>query len=144
MALTWEKFIEKLLDEVQADPLYNWPIGSIYMSAVSTDPGTLFGGTWSAWGAGRVPVGIDANQTEFDTVEETGGYKTHTLQTTEIPAHGHSFKTSTGGSDPWGISAPSNTGTAVSLPGYVGDTGGGGAHNNLQPYIVCYMWKRTA
>ena len=54
-----------------------YPVGSIYMSVNSTNPGTLFGGTWAAWGAGRVPVGFDSSQSEFDTVEETGGSKTH-------------------------------------------------------------------
>ena len=60
-----------------------YPVGSIYINAaVATKPGTLLGfGTWAAFGAGRVMVGIDAAQTEFDTLEETGGAKTHTLTT---------------------------------------------------------------
>jgi hypothetical protein len=51
------------------------PVGSIYESTVNTDPGTLFGGTWVAWGQGRVSVGVDTSQSEFDTVEKTGGDK---------------------------------------------------------------------
>ena len=55
-----------------------YPIGSIYMSVSSTNPGTIFGvGTWEAWGSGRVPVGVDSNDTSFDTVEETGGNKSN-------------------------------------------------------------------
>lgn len=124
-----------------------FPVGSVFISVVSTNPATLLGyGTWSAFGAGRVMVGIDAGQTEFDTVEEVGGAKTHTLQTTEIPAHTHVLTelrdATTGGSTTniaLSADASSTTGTKVS-----GSTGGGGAHNNLQPYIVCYFWKRTA
>ena len=54
-----------------------YPVGAIYMSVSSTNPGTLFGGTWTAWGSGKVPVGINASDSDFDTVEETGGAKTH-------------------------------------------------------------------
>jgi hypothetical protein len=58
-----------------------YPVGSVYINAsVSTNPGTLLGfGTWAAFGAGRVLVGLDAGDVDFDTVEETGGAKTHTL-----------------------------------------------------------------
>lgn len=54
-----------------------WPIGSIFVSVVSTNPATLLGfGTWVAFGTGRVLVGIDSGDADFDTVEETGGSKT--------------------------------------------------------------------
>jgi len=54
-----------------------YPVGSIYLSTNGTNPATTLGfGTWSAFGAGRVPVGFDSGQTEFDTDEETGGAKT--------------------------------------------------------------------
>src|SRR3990172_5507683 len=67
-----------------------WPIGSIFTAVVSTNPGTLLGfGTWSAFGAGRVLVGLDSGDADFDTVEETGGAKTVTLDATMIPAHTH-------------------------------------------------------
>lgn len=67
-----------------------YPVGSIYFSTNSTNPATSLGfGTWSAFGAGRVPVGLDAGQTEFDTDEETGGSKTHTLTSSEMPSHTH-------------------------------------------------------
>lgn len=121
-----------------------YPVGAIYISVSSTSPATLFGGTWSAFGAGRVLVGIDPSDTAFDTVEETGGAKTHTLTTAQIPSHSHEmsgFKYSSGGSGarlsytPDGKDPFSET---------TGTAGSGGAHNNLQPYVVCYMWKRTA
>ena len=54
-----------------------FPVGSIYLAVVSTNPGTLLGyGTWASIGAGRVLVGLDSGDTDFDTVEETGGAKT--------------------------------------------------------------------
>lgn len=115
-----------------------YPVGAVVTLGVSTNPGTLFGvGTWTAI-AGRVIVGIDAGQTEFDTLDETGGAKTHILQTSEIPAHTHSVELLSGGSGT-GNGGFSNTST-----GTTGSTGGGGAHNNLQPYIVKYVWQRTA
>lgn len=52
-----------------------YPVGSIYLSTSSTNPGAIFGGTWEHWGKGRVPVSIDTNQTEFNTVNKTGGHK---------------------------------------------------------------------
>ena len=124
-----------------------YPVGSIYINATNANnPSSLLGfGTWVAFGAGRVPVGIDATQSEFDTAEETGGFKTHTLSVSEIPSHTHN--------NPAGIS-PAPNANDVDITGGNGrtiadnvataSTGGGGAHNNLQPYIVVYMWKRTA
>ena len=67
-----------------------YPIGSIYIAVVSTNPATLLGfGTWSAFGTGRTLVGIDTGDTDFDVVEETGGAKTVTLTSTEMPSHTH-------------------------------------------------------
>ena len=65
-----------------------YPVGSIYINAsVSTNPGTLLGfGTWTAFGAGRVPVGINDSDSDFNEAEETGGSKTHTLTEAEITA----------------------------------------------------------
>lgn len=70
-----------------------YPVGSIYINAgVSTNPGTLLGfGTWTAFGAGRVMVGLDAGDALFDTLEETGGSKDATLV-----QHNHTFSATTG------------------------------------------------
>lgn len=119
-----------------------YPVGSIYTNAtVSTNPGTLLGfGTWTAFGSGRVLVGVDGAQTEFDTLGETGGAKTHTLITAEMPSHDHNVKATAGAAGGGGglTVGGAETGNTMS------NTGGGGSHNNLQPYIVVYMWKRTA
>lgn len=131
-----------------------YPVGSIYMSVVPANPATLFGvGTWVAWGAGRVPVGIDGTQTEFDTAEETGGEKTHTLTIGEMPAHIHASAilgeagclndVSGTGSNMSGRSVPSYNVTTQKQV-ITSSAGIDLAHNNLQPYITCYMWKRTA
>jgi microcystin-dependent protein len=116
----------------------------VFISVVSTNPATLLGfGTWAAFGAGRVLVGIDAGQSEFDTVEETGGAKTHTLAESEIPGHTHSY-TQPDAPAMAVLAGVSAAVTGVTAGVATGSTGGDGAHNNLQPYIVVYMWKRTA
>ena len=66
-----------------------YPVGSIYMSVTNTNPSAYFGGTWAAWGTGRVPVGVDASDTHFSTVEKTGGASTVTLSSSQMPAHTH-------------------------------------------------------
>ena len=121
-----------------------YPVGSIYMSVNNTNPSTFFGGTWEAWGAGKVPVGVDANDTDFATVEQTGGEKTHTLTVSEMPSHKHTVEAIGSGTTQQELTA-FNVGTTSGIDSYAGTdfTGGGQAHNNLQPYITCYMWKRT-
>ena len=69
-----------------------WPVGSVFTSVVATNPATLLGfGTWAAFGAGRMLVGLNANDTDFDTVKETGGAKTVTLTAAQsgLPQHTH-------------------------------------------------------
>lgn len=128
-----------------------YPVGSIYMTATLSTVVQVqeaLGGTWVAWGAGRVPVGVDTSDASFDTPEETGGEKTHTLTIPEMPSHQHQedIKSTANNSNAethvtaWGH--PSATGSSGYRNTY--STGGGGAHNNLQPYITCYMYKRTA
>ena len=146
-----------------------FPVGTIYtQAAVSTNPGTLLGfGTWAAFGTGRVMVGIDGSDSAFNTLNETGGsadatIPTHThsatssvsdpghfhlqAQGTEFPVYGSSG-TQTGPSgaranDPHGKTQVVTTGISVSTS--VANAGSSGTDANLQPYIVVYMWKRTA
>ena len=145
-------------------PLGNtaWPVGSIFISVANTNPNILLGyGTWVAFATGRTLVGIDVSQTEFDTVEKTGGAKTHTLTSGEIPAHAHAEQvaniadpslletakraTATGTSTTNVLNNTSNGNGNGGTDGInTGNTGGGGAHNNLQPFICVFFWKRTA
>lgn len=115
-------------------------VNGIYISTDNVNPSTVLGyGTWSAFGAGRVLVGYDAGQTEFDTAGETGGAKTHTLTTAEMPAHVHGSNLWQGNGGATNLAGGGGTGL-----GDTASTGGGGSHNNLQPYIVVFFWKRTA
>jgi len=123
-----------------------YPIGYVWISVVSTNPATLLGfGTWSAFAAGKVLVGWDATQTEFDVAEETGGEKTHVNTIAEMAAHSHVENMAVGEGD--GIVGITQTiGLSVvdtASPYSTSSVGSGTAHNNLQPYIVVYMFKRT-
>lgn len=179
-----------------------FPIGSVFIAVVNTDPATLLGyGTWASFAAGKMLVGLDSGDTDFDAAEETGGEKTHTLLTSEMPSHTHiqdahnhtqdshnhtqdahnhtqdahshvqnlptnqtggqasgTRDTSTNGSTPDALStatavatnqAATATNQAATATNQAAtatnqNAGGDGAHNNMPPYIVVYMWKRTA
>ena len=212
-----------------------YPVGSIYMSVNDVNPSTLFGGTWVAWGNGRVPVGVNASDSNFNTVEKTGGASTVALSTAQMPSHTHTGPSHThsvsghthsvpnhahsipnhshwaytgtaattqmvlcncgenpnlilrgnnhvaatnnnvastvtidsganlpggnhthpvtiesGGAGTTGSGGGGTTGsggsgkTGAAGTGSTGSAGSGQAHSNLQPYITCYMWKRTA
>jgi hypothetical protein len=148
---------------VQAALQTLYPVGSIYINAgVTTNPGTLLGfGTWTAFGAGRVMVGLNGSDTLFDTLEETGGSKdatlvshTHTATVTD-PGHTHNLdgQTIQGGVNnspsavtdnntrPLGFQTASAT-TGISVG--ISTTGSSATDANLQPYITVAMWKRTA
>ena len=141
-------------DKSLVDHIY--PIGSIYFSTVNENPSKNFGGTWTTWGSGRVPVGVNASDSDFKTVEKTGGNKTASLRAM-IGAVNSNNKTI-------GYQA---MGPVTGVPNYnqfvnVGADGEGGSggviatHTTrvtkldgndpelLQPYITCYMWKRIA
>ena len=118
-------------------------VGDIIFSTSDENPSTIYGGTWVAWGKGQVPVGVDTSDSDFNTVEKTGGEKEHTLTVGEMPSHKHDFgqqfATTSNLSGEYGYYMIAGTQTDV-----IKNTGGNQPHNNLQPYITCYMWKRTA
>jgi hypothetical protein len=148
-----------------------YPVGSIYMSVVATNPSTLFGfGTWAAFSAGRVLVGFDSSNALFDTVEETGGTADATLVShthtatftgTALGTHTHQVGSrdstasdgagnaqefvnnfGTGGGTPATTSAISGGTPAGTVA--VSTEGASATNVNYQPYITVYMWKRTA
>jgi microcystin-dependent protein len=149
-------------------------VGSLYFTTENSNPGNwMTGTTWAVWGSGRVPVGFDAGNSNFNTIEKTGGSTTHNLSTSEMPSHSHtqqgSFTAGSNGahthsyvkplrregdataSEMGGEVATENNTTgssgshthSVTISGSTTSSGGGNAHNNLQPYITCYIWKRT-
>ena len=147
-----------------------YPVGSIYMSTVSTNPATLFGfGTWEAMPAGRVLLaqGKSSWGTTYNA-GSTGGEATHQLTVGELPAHNHTASTNTTGNHthqfqlygPNGdtnLNFPSdydtnyarNKGTTLSAGNHshtinINNTGSSQAHNNIQPYLTVYMWKRIS
>jgi hypothetical protein len=172
------------------------PVGSILMSTSNANPATYMGfGTWVQWGSGRVPVGVDSAQSEFNSAEKTGGTKTvdlshsHTVNSHShsSPAHSHplssgwakigrcanypegiAYKTGAGAGSTTYDRAQTNGGgiaggsfaatdtaalggnTSSTSPGITGSASPGtnsqlsGSQSILQPYITCYMWKRTA
>lgn len=167
-----------------------FPVGSVFIGVVSTSPATLLGyGTWSAFGAGRVLIGIDSGDANFDTVLETGGAKTvaaagtvsaptvddhasHTHTYTQVPNHVHAsstlFRSATTGTattqiataldatstattlfktdnPDGGVATGTTAGPSATLTHTVGTpTFTGSATSVVQPYIVVYMWQRTA
>lgn len=171
-----------------------YPVGSIYTSTASTDPATLFGvGTWAAFGAGKVLVGLDSGDTDFDVAEETGGAKTvatnvtvATQPTFTVNSHTHTLSDNgwaqatiaVSGTDRIRIrritvspnytdthsstatttstSGGNANGTGTALGGATDATAGtattrsadvaltNNATSVVQPYIVVYLFKRTA
>lgn len=119
-----------------------YPVGSYYeTSDTAFNPNTAWGGTWVEDSAGLVTVAKDTGT--FATVGDTGGEETHTLTTAEIPSHSHTGKgwaAVTDGSGPYNVLGANGTSTTYS----VNATGGGAAHNILQPYVVVKRWHRTA
>ena len=136
-----------------------YPVGSIYMSVEPTNPGTLFGGKWTAIAQGRCLVGVNTSDNDFKTPKKTGGSKTHvhntanhTLTIGEIPSHSHQLAMTDGSSA--GVIDRVHTQTYSSSGWYsrTSDAGGNQPHNhgntgsasNLMPYYTCYIWRRDA
>ncbi len=118
-------------------------VGAIYMSVEDVNPSTWMKGTdWVKWGSGRVPVGVNSSDTEFSTVEKTGGEKSVVLGENHLPMGvatdfwrpSGEIGAAYGNGDPtWAIAGATHTGRIHTQ-----------GHSNLQPYITCYMWKRIA
>ena len=137
-----------------------YPIGSLFTTTVAyansaAVVAAIGGTTWVAFGGGKVLVGLDSGDTDFDTAEETGGSKTpttgsHTLTIAEIPSHTHQTgNTSETYNSAKGLNSDNYfNGYYATEVNAIANTGGGGGHthtgNAVQPYIVVYFWKRTA
>ena len=131
-----------LLDKV-------YPVGSIYLSTKSTNPSTLFGGTWVSWGAGKFLVGINSSDSNFNTVEKTGGSKTHQHRLPIAVDSGNWTYMHWNNAFRYGseyITSPNRNklnnsaeNVAMRLEQLKDQL-----TSHLPPYITCYMWKRTA
>ena len=120
-----------------------YPVGSIYMSVSSTSPATFLGGTWE-----RIQDKFLLSAGSTYAAGATGGEATHTLTTSEMPAHTHNAAVA-GGTEEYGTSRTAIGSFKVITSGYLDSstsvrTGGDGAHNNMPPYLAVYVWKRTA
>ena len=152
--ITFETLKKKILE-------INFPIGSTYVTQTDVNPATIMGfGTWERL-KGRIAIGLDEEDTLFNSIGKTGGETKHTMKTSELvnhthkPSNGFSFFTGSGASrnaissgsglrtfavedgDTNNLSAQSNTGNPT--------TSGGQPFNVMNPYqVVGYMWIRTA
>lgn len=189
MGYIGEKSLKPLVKEILK--MQN-PIGHIRMETTDVNPATYLGfGTWVLWGAGRVPVGVNTAETEFNEVEKIGGAKEITLSEKQMPRHSHSYSKAPSETNKttlsvdqipshkhdvvtWGyydsggasgekiaktIDTADGNGTAETkwtgggeghshgistTSANTGEKGSGNPHSNIQPYITCFMWKRTA
>ena len=144
-----------------------YPVGSIYMSTVATSPADLFGGTWDAMPAGRVLLAQGTSEWGVEyQAGSTGGEHEHQLSVGELPSHNHNVTCSIDGDHNHGITTGNNTDAPYNMVSTqarqtnttrytnsagnhshtitIAETGSNIAHNNLQPYLAVYMWKRTA
>lgn len=130
-----------------------FPVGSIYTNAaVSTNPSTLLGfGTWVEFGTGKVLVGVDTGQTEFNTLGKSGGSKytqahTHGPGTLAVYANVATSAANQPNLDDWAGANSPVTATHIQAGNIEGVTAsyGSGNSENLQPYITVYMWRRIA
>lgn len=159
-------------NKILEDNKKKYYVGKLILDTKNINPATYLGfGTWTLWGAGRVPVGVDTSDSKFNTVEKTGGSNSvsiahthsvsgntagHTLTVNEIPSHNHVIRNGTGGLDggsDWSVSnsgssnwKTANTGGGQAHSHSISLTSGsaGGSVSTVQEYITCYIWKRTA
>ena len=144
------QFKNKSGEKIYPCPYY--PVGSIYLSVNSTNPGTIFGGTWEQI-KDRFLLACGSTYSNGST----GGEANHKLTINEMPSHNHTFTDRAyEGAGQWGILTNEQGGTnGVYYTHSTNETGGSQAHthpftgtastqSHIQPSITCYMWKRTA
>lgn len=143
-------FLRKAIkDAILEDNKKKYYVGKLIFDTKNINPATYLGfGTWTLWGAGRVPVGVDTTDTKFNAVEKTGGSNSvniahthkisgntagHTLTINEIPAHTHKMKVRIASSpgDYYGDPSMTNANAgAISNGGDTTSTGGGKSHSH--------------
>lgn len=134
-----------------------YPVGSIYLSmnlATTSQVEALFGGTWVKFAKGKTLIGVDANDTDFNSTEKTGGSKTHTHELTDgyakiiLKGNGqvrYQERPVASWTDNYYVPSVGSGGVGADTQNYATDLDGStNAGSTLQPYITCYMYKRTA
>ena len=123
-----------------------YPVGAIFITTVNTNPSSYMGGSWVRFGNGQTLVGVNESDGDFNSVQKTGGSKSHTIDYENFPARATIQKSWKGGTvsyAPWQGGSVSAGKWIVSTPYDMGEPYGR-AISNLQPYITVYMWRRTA
>lgn len=131
----FDAWLEDLFDAM-------YPVGSIYLTMSSDNPSTLFGGTWE-----RIESRFLYGSINGRGVGTTGGEETHTLTVNEMPSHNHStilYGHNNNGNISSNHRSVWSGSRDMSANNWVQNTGGGQAHNNMPPYIIVNIWKRTA
>ena len=128
-----------------------YKVGDLFFTTNKENPSIRFGGLWELFGKGKTLVCVDETDTDFNEVKKTGGEKKHTLTVDEIAEHSHwgiyGGNTNVERMAGWGNTS-NHTGTINEMTEnaweslYTGKAGGSQPHNNLQPYITCYIWIR--
>lgn len=124
-----------------------YPIGSVYISLNETNPGTYLKGTWEQFGQGRTLIGVgtgnDGTNTQEFKINTTGGEYKHKLVIAEMPSHAHKYYSPL-------VQTVTATNSGSTYGNYNKDykinsdnAGGDGYHNNVQPYVTVYFWKRV-
>ena len=134
--------LQNLIKKIVLDIYYQ--VGKIYITTGNENPNETIGGTWEQFANGRTLVGVDTSQTEFNSVEKTGGEKNHKLSVAEMPSHNHNAYLYGGNLASAAGRLLFETGAGQEFYNSIKSTGGDQPHNNLQPYITVYMWKRIS
>ena len=124
-----------------------FPVGSVYITYTNQNPGNFLGGTWTQFGQGRTLIGQgtgnDGSTSMSFATNSEGGEYSHTLTTDEMPSHSHyinGYSNAFGSKYYYNLVGGSNTYGSKNTDA----TGGGQSHNNIQPYITVFFWRRTA
>ena len=134
-------------------PLMPSHVGQVIMSTTldtAAKVKAIYGGTWERWGAGKVPVGVDPNDSDFNAPNKSGGAKTVTLTVEQMPSHNHSiyYRMMVWDNNSNQAYDGANWKGPMQFFGWdectTNSTGGGQAHNNMPPFVTLYIWERTA
>ncbi len=139
-------------DKYYPNPYYK--VGDLFFTTNKENPSIRFGGLWELFGKGKTLVCVDEDDSDFNEVKKIGGEKTHKLTIEEMPSHNHDMDDATYGGykNKLGIRGDGGGGSQLipqmtqttGFSRYIPDSRGGSQpHNNVQPYITCYIWIRV-